>query len=186
MDQRALLVLLFLACNTFRGSTQRSSCQPRTLAADGQLATGFIAPGGCSLFTLQLQPSCTIGSYLHVDMWDLGGLSATTSSSSPLDSYSSDRADPLLGMSQDASFSASYGAAGTWQVQPPGAAFDEKGYELLRHYMRVQQQLGGNATTANRTWCACPPWHPGHPLNFRCIPPSTHAMELSRQGAALP
>ena len=147
----ALTLLLHLACAAY--ADPKRDCQPyQTLAATGQLATGSIVPGGCRLFTVQLEPSCSTDSYLHVEMWGLDGLS--TGSSAPLDSYISNRADPLLGLSQNASFSASYLASGTWQVEPADAVFDEKGYELLRHYLSVQQQLRMNTTSAGSTWCA--------------------------------
>jgi hypothetical protein len=92
---------------------------------------------------LQLGQDCNSSSYLHVEMWDVGALLNDTNTSAMV-------ADPLLGLAQSDTFTATYQSPGNWVVLPPDALFDQQGYELMRHYMAVQQQLA--AGQPNKTW----------------------------------
>ena len=95
---------------------------------------------GCqTLFEVARGPDCDGSSYLNVELWDLGELMVKN----PV--YLTDkikeeksRADPLLGMAQGAAPTAIYKGPSSWEIQPPQALFDTKGYELTAHYMQIQ------------------------------------------------
>lgn len=86
------------------------------------------------LFEVAPGPKCNGASYLNVELWDLGELMVRD----PVYSTDKSRADPLLGMAQGTAPSAVYKGPSSWEIQPPQALFDTKGYELTAHYMQTQ------------------------------------------------
>ena len=145
MERQTRWIALLLGCCAVRTAGQTLSCEATSLSAGGQLYSGSVAPGNCTLLALALGAGCNASApFLRVEVWDLIGLASNVTGS-----YSSARADPLLGMAQTASLAAVYISAGTWQIKPPQAVFDEMGYELLRHYMAVQQNI---SAALNGTW----------------------------------
>ena len=91
------------------------------------------------LFEVARGPDCDGSSYLNVELWDLGELMVENpvylTDKSKADKS---RADPLLGMAQGAAPTAVYKGPSSWEIQPPQALFDTKGYELTAHYMQIQ------------------------------------------------
>ena len=86
------------------------------------------------LFVVARSPDCDESSYLSVELWDLGELMVKSS----VFSTHKSRADPLLGMAQGAAPIAVYKGPSSWEIQPPQALVDTKGYELTAHYMQIQ------------------------------------------------
>ena len=86
------------------------------------------------LFGIASGPNCNGSSYLSVELWDLGMLMVRD----PVYSADKSKADPLLGMAQGAAPTAVYKGPSSWEIQPPQALFDTKGYELTAHYMQIQ------------------------------------------------
>ena len=140
------IILAVLATGFVRTvSAQCNSGGANPLPATGQPYMGTLE-AGCQIFKqLQMGPDCNMSSYIHVEMWNLGAVLQNDTNTSAM------AADPLLGLAQSDVFSAAYQSPGSWVVLPPDALFDQKGYELMRHYMHVQQQL--SAGQPNKTWC---------------------------------
>ena len=146
-NPRCSIVLALLAASSL--TTIQAQCSiggANPLPATGQPYVGTLETG-CQLFMqLQMGHDCNSSSYLNVEIWDLGAILANDTNTSAM------AADPLLGLAQSEVFSAAYQSPGNWIVVPPDALFDQKGYELMRHYMTVQQQL--SAGHADQTWWA--------------------------------
>lgn len=128
-----------------------------TLPPDGSLHRASAEPGCTAAFVLAPGPGqCPAGSYLAVEVWDLGALAdgATKNGWGPA---GGPQADPLLGLARGVEPRASFVPPNGWSLAPPSAAFDRAGYQLARPYMQARPACG-YAVLHKHLRRDCVPW----------------------------